>query len=82
MTNKEKFKEVFGVELGESLDFDTSCSSMVQIVALRSMYIKGVDCICEWLNAEYKDNQGNIMRPVSAQSEFGIPVDNDGYTPV
>lgn len=56
MTNKEKFKDVFGVELGESLDFDTSCSYIPQIVALRSMYIKGVDCICEWLNAEYTDS--------------------------
>lgn len=56
MTNKEKFKEVFGKELDESLRFDTSCSQISQIVALRSMYIIGVDNIIEWFNAEYEEN--------------------------
>jgi hypothetical protein len=58
MTNKEKFKEVFGKELDESLKFDTSCSHISQVIALRSMYIKGVDNIVEWLNAEFVEMKG------------------------
>lgn len=58
MTNKEKFKEVFGKELDESLKFDTSCSHISQFIALRSMYIKGVDNIVEWLNAEFVELKG------------------------
>ena len=72
MTNAEKFKEVFGRELGSALRFDTSCSKISQIFALRSMYIVGVDCIEEWMNAEYKEQKvGKWMRVEWGKTLFG-----------
>lgn len=48
MTNREVFKTVF------NKDIQWSKALEPQILALKSAHIVGVDCMEEWLNAEYK----------------------------
>lgn len=48
MTNREKFKEVFGKDIKWSEAIEP------QMLALKSAQINGIDCMEEWLNAEYK----------------------------
>ena len=50
MTNREKFKEIFGK------DIHWSSAISPQILALSSAYIDGIDCMEEWLNSEYKES--------------------------
>lgn len=49
MTNREKFKEVFGKDIKWSEAIEP------QMLALKSAQINGIDCMEEWLNAEYKE---------------------------
>lgn len=50
MTNREKFKDVFGKDIKWSNAIEP------QILALKSAHIDGIDCMEEWLNAEYKES--------------------------
>ncbi len=50
MTNREKFKDVFGK------DIKWSSAIEPQILALKSAHIDRIDCMEEWLNAEYKES--------------------------
>lgn len=47
MTNREKFRQVFGI------DVKWSEALSPQIPALRSIQLSGVDCAEEWLNRRY-----------------------------
>lgn len=49
MTNREKFKKIFGKEI------HWSRSIQPQIIALKSAYIDDIDCMEEWLNMEYEE---------------------------
>lgn len=49
MTNRKKFKDVFGK------DIKWSDAIQPQMLALKSAHIDGIDCMEEWLNAEYKE---------------------------
>lgn len=49
MTNREKFKKIFGKEMHWSRLIEP------QIIALRSAYIDDIDCMEEWLNMEYEE---------------------------
>ena len=55
MTNREKFKEIFGI------DVKWSSALSPQILALRSIELinSGTDAAEEWLNAEYKEKTAN-----------------------
>lgn len=49
MKNREKFKEVFGIEARWSNTLTP------QIEALSSIVLKGISCAGEWLESEYKE---------------------------
>lgn len=67
MTNREKFKEVFGIEV------KWSDALSPQIAALRSIQLEGISCAEEWLNAEYdprKSAGGDLLRRLNAAIEL------------
>ena len=55
MTNREKFKKVFGI------DVKWSNTLRPQVTALSSIQLEGISCAEEWLNSEYA---GQDMEPV------------------
>lgn len=55
MTNREKFKKVFGIEV------KWSDALSPQIAALSSIQLKGISCAEEWLNAEYVPRHTNQL---------------------
>ncbi len=68
MTNGEKFKEVFGKDIKGSKAIEP------QMLALKSAQINGIDCMEEWLNAEYKEPSSS-ENPIQSTTKNSLAVD-------
>lgn len=65
MTNREKFKKIFGKKIHWSKSIEP------QMLALKSAHIDGVDCMEEWLNEPYREIN-NIDYLQGAKEAFTI----------